>query len=277
MAVLLALLCATTYGVGDFFGGMATRRASAAAVVLWSHVVGLSLILAATVVVTGRVTARDLLIGALGGLAGAAGVGLLYKALAIGPMSAVAPVTALLAAAVPVATGFVQGERPDPLALVGMVGALVAIVLVSAEGGGSLRPSDPRAVVLALGAGAGFGLFFVALSYTDDAAGMWPIVGARLASVGLLGALALGGRIDAALPRDTTRWLTAGAGALDVLANVLFLLASRVGLLSIVSVLSALYPVSTVVLAHRVLKERYARLQQLGMAIALPATILMAI
>lgn len=277
MAVLLALLSATTFGVGDFFGGLAARRAAAAAVVLWSHVVGLLLIVASTAVVTGEATLGAVAVGALGGLAGAAGVGLLYGALSIGPMSAVAPVTALLAAAVPVATGFARGERPATLAVVGMVGALVAIVLVSAEGGGSLRPSDPRAVVLALGAGLGFGLFFVALSYTDDGAGMWPIVGARIASVTTLGLLAVGRRFDPAIPRDSTRRLTIAAGALDVLANVLFLLAARQGLLSIVSVLSSLYPVSTVVLAHLVLKERYARLQQVGMAIALPATVLMAI
>src|SRR5688572_30016874 len=142
MAVLLALCSAATYGVGDFFGGLAATRAPAAAILLWSHVVGVVLLLGTAVFVSGELTARDLAIGALGGVAGAAGVGLLYQALSIGPMSAVAPVTALLAATVPVATGFVQGERPELAAIVGMVAGVAAIVLVSAEGGGSLRPSD---------------------------------------------------------------------------------------------------------------------------------------
>lgn len=276
MAVLLALCSATTYGVGDFLGGMAAKRASAAAVLLWSHIAGLCLLLGATVVVAGHATTRDLVLGAVGGLGGAVGVGLLYQALSIGPMSAVAPVTALLAAAVPVVVGFAQGERPAATAIVGMVGALVAIVLVSAEGGGSMRPSDLRGVTLALGAGLGFGLFFVALSYTGDDSGLWPLVAARAASVGVVGSLALLGRIQPRIPHGHPRRLTAGAGALDVAANVLYLLAIRQGLLSVVSVLSSLYPASTVALAWIVLRERFAPMQRVGLILAVPAAVLMA-
>jgi drug/metabolite transporter (DMT)-like permease len=254
------------------------------------------LLLGSVLVVTGEAGAGDIALGALGGLAGAAGVGLLYQALAIGPMSAVAPVTALLAAAVPVVAGFAQGERPGALALVGMAAGVAAIVLVSAEGGGSLRPADLRAVTYALGAGLGFGLFFVALSYTDDGSGLWPLVGARAASVTVVGLAAMASAFDAHVPRrDPTRdaraarprsqavlgaspWLlTAGAGLLDVAANVLYLLAIREGLLTIVSVLVALYPASTVVLAWVVLRERFAPLQRVGLALAVPAAALMAV
>ena len=296
MAVLLALSSALTYGIGDFLGGLATRRAAAAAVLLWSHVVGVVLLLGSVLLVTGDASAGDIALGAVGGLAGAAGVGLLYQALSIGPMSAVAPVTALLAAAVPVAAGFLQGERPGALALVGMAAGVAAIVLVSAEGGGSLRPSDLRAVTYALGAGLGFGLFFVALSYTDDGSGLWPLVGARAASVTVVGIAAAAGALDPHIPRrDATReapagrprsqavlgaspWLlTAGAGLLDVAANVLYLLAIREGLLTIVSVLVALYPASTVVLAWLVLRERFEPLQRVGLALAIPAAALMAV
>ena len=277
MAVLLALCSATTYGVGDFFGGLAAKRAPAAAVLLWSHVTGLVLLLATTVVVAGEATAHDLSLGAAGGLGGAIGVGLLYRALSIGPMSAVAPVTALLAASVPVLVGLAQGERPAAAAIIGMVGALAAIVLVSAEGGGSLRPSDLQGVRLALGAGLGFGIFYVALSYTDDSAGMWPLVAARTASVGVVGALALGGRVRAHVPRGRARRLTGAAGALDAAANGLYLLAVREGLLSVVSVLSSLYPASTVVLAWIVLRERFAPMQRVGLLLAIPAAALMAI
>lgn len=277
MAVLLALCSATTYGVGDFFGGMAAKRASAAAVLLWSHLAGLCLVVGTTLFVAGEATAHDLVLGALGGLGGAVGVGLLYQALAIGPMSAVAPVTALLAATVPVMVGFGQGERPGITVMVGMVAALMAIVLVSAEGGGSLRPSDLRGVALALGAGLGFGLFFVALSYTHDGAGMWPLVAARTASVAVVGSLALAGRIRSHLPPGRPRVLTAGAGLCDVGANVLYLLAIRQGLLSVVSVLSSLYPASTVVLAWIVLRERFAPMQRVGLLLAVPAAVLMAL
>ena len=274
MAALLALCSAGVYGVGDFFGGLASRRASANAVVLWSHVVGLLLVLLSLPLVDGELRAGDLVIGAVAGLGGAAGVGLLYRGLSVGPMGLVAPVTALLAAAVPVAVGLVSGDDPSAPVLAGMALALVAIVLVSAEGGGSWRPSDPRPAVLALGAGLCFGLFFVVISHTGDDAGTWPLLGARGASVTLLGALALLGRMDHAVPA-AVRPHTAIAGALDVTANLLYLLAAREGLLSVVALLSALYPVSTVVLARIVLRERFIAIQRLGMAIALAATILM--
>ena len=277
MAVLLALCSAATYGIGDFCGGMAARRVPATTVLLWSHVLGLALLLGATPLVSGSADGRDLAFGALGGLAGAAGVGLLYKGLSVGPMSVVAPITALLSAAVPVLWGVVQGERPELNVAAGMVLALLAVVLVSAEGGGTFRPADARGLVFALGAGLGFGLFFVSLSYTDDASGVWPLVAARATSVTLVGGLALAGRIPRSAPRGDARSLTATAGALDAAANVLYLLAIREGLLSVVSVLAALYPTGTVLLARLVLKEQFASLQRLGLALAVPAAILMAL
>jgi drug/metabolite transporter (DMT)-like permease len=240
-------------------------------------VVGLSLMAVSTIFVSGEVTGGDLLIGALGGLCGAAGVGLLYQGLAVGQMSVIAPITALLTAAVPLAAGYVQGERPGAAAAVGMAMALGAIVLVSAEGERSLRPSDLRGVAYALGAGLGFGLFFVALSHTGEDAGLWPLVAARGASVTVVGLAALAGLVPGRLPIPGSRGLTATAGALDAQANVLYLLAVRGGLLSVVSVLAALYPVSTVVLAKVVLREQFHRVQLLGMVLAVPAIVLMTV
>ena len=277
MAVVFALCSAATYGIGDFCGGMASRRVPATTVLLWSHLLGLLLLLTAATFVAGTVDGGDLAIGAVGGLAGAAGVGLLYQGLSVGPMSVVAPITALLSASVPIVVGLGQGDRPSLAVIVGMVGALVAIVLVSAEGGGSLRPSDLRGVAFALGAGLGFGLFFVALSYTGEDSGIWPLVAARSASVAVVGSLARLGRVARAAPAPGARAFTAIAGTLDAVANVFYLLAVREGLLSVVSVLTALYPVGTVILARLVLKERFVALQRIGMAIALPAAILMAI
>ncbi len=276
MAVVLALFSAATYGIGDFCGGMAARRVPATTVLLWSHVVGLGLLTLSAAVVGGSATGGDLVIGALGGLGGAAGVGFLYKGLSVGPMSVVAPITALLSAAVPVLVGLLDGERPSTAAAVGMAGALLAIVLVSAEGRGSLRPADLRGVGFALAAGMGFGFFFVALAHVGHDSGLWPLVAARVASVAVVGALAVVGRIPRVFPRPDARALTAGAGALDAAANVLYLLAVRQGMLSVVAVLAALYPVSTILLAHVVLHERFATIQRVGIAIALPAAVLMA-
>jgi drug/metabolite transporter (DMT)-like permease len=277
VAALLALFSAATYGVGDFCGGLAARRIPATTVVLWSHLLGLSLLLASTVFVSGTVMSGDLVIGAVGGLCGAAGVGLLYQGLSVGQMSVIAPITALLTAAVPLVVGYAEGERPGGAAVAGMGLAFIAIVLVSAEGGGSLRPSDLRGVTYALGAGLGFGLFFVALSHTGDDAGLWPLVAARAASVAVVGSVALLGFIPRRPPIPGSRALTAAAGALDAQANVLYLLAVRQGLVSVVSVLTALYPVSTVILARIVLHERFHRVQITGMVLALPATVLMAV
>lgn len=277
MAILLALCSAATYGVGDFCGGMAARRIATTTVLLWSHLLGLGLLLVASAVVSADVVGVDLALGAVGGLAGAAGVGLLYKGLSVGPMSVVAPITALLSGLVPVVAGVVDGERPTGLAMVGMAGALVAIALVSAEGSGRLRPADLHGVTYALGAGLGFGLFFVALSYAGDGSGLWPLVAARGASVTVVGSLALAGSITRAAPAVGARALTAAAGALDAAANVFYLLAIREGLLSVVSVLAALYPVGTVVLARLVLRERFHPLQRGGLVLAIPAAVLMAV
>jgi drug/metabolite transporter (DMT)-like permease len=275
MAALLALFSAATYGIGDFCGGIAARRVAATTVLLWSHVVGLVLLSLAALLVAGDPEGGDLVIGAGGGLCGAAGVGLLYKGLSMAPMSAIAPITALLAAGVPVVAGYAEGERPGVAAVVGIALALVAIVLVSAEGGGSVRPADVRGLGYALGAGLGFGFFFVALSHTGDDAGLWPLVAARSASVTVVGSVALLGLVPRRPPTGSTAALTAAAGSLDAAANLLFLLAVRGGLVSVVSVLAALYPVSTVVLARVVLGERFHLLQRVGMAVAVPATILM--
>src|SRR5262245_36809918 len=134
MAALLALSAAVAYGAGDFLGGLASRREPASAVVLWSHIVGFFLLLAAAPLVGGSVTNRDLAIGAAAGLAGGLGVAGFYKALSLGRMGVVASITGLLSAAVPVVAGFGKGERPTSAALAGIALALVAITLVSREG-----------------------------------------------------------------------------------------------------------------------------------------------
>lgn len=275
MAALLALSSALAFGSGDFLGGLATRRVRATSVLLWSYLLSGTLLLVASLVTDGTLTVRDVALGSGAGLLGAAGIGLLYQALSVGQMSAIAPVTALLAAAIPVGAGLLQGEEPGLGAVAGMVLAVVAVVLVSAEGGGSLRPSDVRGVTLALAAGVCFGLFFVGLSMTDDDSGLWPLLGARVASIVVVGLLVLVGVISAPAPRGQPAWWTAGAGVLDGAGNVLYLLAIREGLLSVGTVLSSLYPVATVVLAWAVLRERFAPLQRVGMVVALPAIALL--
>jgi drug/metabolite transporter (DMT)-like permease len=269
MAALLALGAAAAYGAGDFLGGIASRRAPATAVVLWSHVVGLLLMLATAPLVGGEVTTQALMVGAAAGLVGVAGVTLFYRALAVGSMSVVAPVAGLLSAAVPVVAGVGGGERPSTAALVGIVLALVAVTLVSRESEpeATRKTNASRGLGLALAAGLGFGLFFVALDGAGSGTGIWPLVGARLASVTLFTALGAARVTQVSPPREAAL-AAAGAGVLDAGANVMYVLALSHGLLSIVAVLTALYPAGTVVLARYVLCERMNRAQQAGLAFA---------
>ncbi len=275
MAALLALSAAVAYGVGDFLGGLAARRVPPTAVVLWSHIVGLSMLVAAAPLVGGDVTREALAIGAAAGVLGGAGVTFFYRALAAGAMSVVAPIAALLSAAVPVVVGLGAGERPSGGALAGIALALGAVVLVSREPPSAAAPLRWQALALAVAAGVGFGLFFVTVDRAGGAAGLWPLVSARLASVSLFAGLGAARLTSAALPRGAAG-PAVGCGLLDAGANIFYLLALAHGLLSVVSVLTALYPATTVLLARYVLGERLSPVQRAGLATAAVAAVLIA-
>lgn len=282
MAAVLALLSAVAWGAADFVGGLTTRRLPAPAVVLWSHVIGLVGLAAVAVLLDDAdLVAEDAAWGAAGGIAGGIAVLLLYRGLATGTMSVVAPVTAVLSAVVPVGVGLAGGERPTFVALVGVPIALAAVLLLAREP----RDGDERthgmtraALATALGAGLGFGLFFVALDAASDDAGLWPLVSGRAASVLMFGVVA----VTTASARVPVRRLLAGSiplflltiGVVEVLANALFLLATQRGLLTLVSVLGALYPASTLLLARAILGERLARSQLTGVLLAGGAVVL---
>lgn len=281
MAAALALLSAVVYGAGDFAGGLAARRMSPAAVVLRTNAIGLAgLLLVAPLFAAGDVGAEDLAWGAGGGLVGGVGVLLLYRGLAEGTMSVVAPITAVLAAAVPVAVGLLDGERPSAVALIGIPFALVAITLLARDPAeaGPERGTPFPVIVMALGAGLAFGLFFVSLDRAGDDSGIWPLVAGRGASVAMFAAVALfvaSTRPPAgAARRGTTGRLLLTCGICDSGANALFLLATHEGLLTLVAVLGSLYPASTVVLATTFTHERLVRSQAVGVGLALAAVVL---
>ena len=278
MAVLLALGSAVVYGAADFCGGVASRRASSFAVVAVSQAAGLAVLLLLLPWLGGTSTAADLAWGGAAGLAGAAGLVLFYRALADGVMSVVAPVTAVMAAAVPVLVGVALGEQISPWAAAGIVLALVAVVLVAAEGGlSSLRTARPASLTPALAAGAGFGLFFVLLDRTHDNAGLTPLVAARLVSIAFVVALALGRGLSLRIP-GTALPIVVLTGVGDMAANALFLVATQVGgQLAIIGVLTALYPASTVLLAQVLLRERLAGTQVAGLGAAVAAVALIAL
>jgi drug/metabolite transporter (DMT)-like permease len=277
VAVLLALASALVYGAADFCGGLATRRATTVAVVVLSQAAGLVAVLALLPVLGGTLRGADLAWGAAGGLAGSGGLLLFYRALASGVMSMVAPVTAVSAAAVPVLVGLVRGESVTVPALVGIAVALVAVALISAEDGvPSLRAMHEANLAPAVVSGAAFGVFFVLLHQTSSGSGLWPLVGARGTSVVLVAGGALAARRSLALPRPTA-WLVVVAGVADMSANALFLAATQRGLLAITGVLASLYPVSTVLLAQVLLRERLAGTQLVGLGAAVGAVALIAL
>jgi drug/metabolite transporter (DMT)-like permease len=264
----LAVLCAFVYGCADFCGGKATRHVPTATVAFTSQMIGLAVVLVfAPIVPSDGLTWRAAIAGAAGGAAGVVGIMCLYHALAIGTMSVVSPVTAVVSALVPIGVGLAVGETLSPLAGLGVATGLAAIVLVSlATGSGG--PSNRSAVWFALAAGAGFGLFFVALARSGDNPGLWPLVFAR--AISLIIAAVVARQSGAALIAPRAHWpIVAGAGALDMAANVLFLYAKQYEKLAIVSVISAMYPGSTVALARIVDRERLTNWQRMGLGIAL--------
>jgi len=214
--------------------------------------------------------------GAFAGLAGGIGVALLYRALAVGVMSVVAPVTAVCAVAVPVIVAVAAlGERPTRQASVGIAIAIAAIVLVSQSSAPDAHQSrgSRRGLGLALAAGVAIGVFFLALAQASAEAGLWPLLFARLSSVTCFVIAVLGTRRTLQMPAGVLRIAAAG-GILDMLANLLYLLAARRGSLTLAVTLSSLYPASTVLLARLVLHERLSLPQWVGVALTLAAIVM---
>ena len=278
MAIMLALGAAAFYGSADFVGGLASRRHAVLLVALGTQVSGLLVLMVAIPLLgPATFTTSDLLLGSVAGLFGGFGLLSIYRALAMGPMSVVAPVSALSAAAVPVLAGLILGERPGISALLGILVSLGAVVLITRERTepGVERLSNPQGLLLALAGGAMFGLFFVFQHQTGDGAGLWPLLTARLTSVSVIALLFARRRTPLVLNRRLTSSLLVG-GSLDMLANIFFLVATRHGMLAVVAALTGLYPASTVLLAQTRLNERMQRTQVLGLGVAAFAAVLVA-
>ena len=276
MTIVLALASALVYGTADFLGGLASRRVAAVVVTFVSQSAGLVSLLVVLPLAHGDgPIGSDLAWGAAGGLSGAVALVSFYWALAAGTMSMVAPLTAVVSAVVPVVTGLALGERPSAWALVGVALALPAIALIARETAETPRRAGRRVLLAALAAGVGFGFFFVALARTTGDTGLWPLVSARAASISLLAVvLAVAGRRPQV--EGEVRVTVVAAGVLDTTANALYLAAASCGLLSLVAVIAALYPASTVVLARIVLGERVQRWQLGGFVLAAVAVGLVA-
>jgi len=278
LTILLSGATALFFGFSDFFGGVAARRDSEFTVTAVAHILGLTLLVIASLLFpAASVLPRDLWAGAAVGVSSAIGVTSLYGALARGRMSVVAPITAALSGCLPALYDFARGTALRPLPLAGLGVALVAIIIVSSVG----HPEDragmpPIALVLSLLAGVSFASGFILLSTTGDGAGVAPLVTARVVSVAILAGIVIWrarGKVSIARPALLP---SLGAGALDAMATTTMLLAIRIGPLAIAAVIGSLYPVATILLARFGLKERLHWIQRVGVVLALAAVLMAA-
>ena len=269
-----ALAASLSWGAGDFSGGVATRRAKVLSVVVAAHAIGLVLLIVLALSWSEALpTMLDVIWGSVAGLVGAVGLVSFYQALAVGRMGIVAPITAMLSAAVPVLFGAFFEGLPGPLQIIGFVLALIAVGLIS--GLGVVR-ERPKGLGLALLAGFGFGSFFIFISLVSHGAVFWPLAAARLSSFLFILVVTLTRRQEV-LPNKAVLPIVLLAGALDVAGNTFFVLAAHTGRLDVAAILSSLYPAVTVLLASIILKERVTRLQAVGILVALVAVPLISV
>jgi len=286
VVIAFALAAAALFGSADFLGGVASRRAKAASVLVISAPAGVLVIFGAAVLSGAPFQTAGLGWALAAGAAGGAGLIIFYGALAAGPMSVVAPVSALVSTVVPVGAALAMGERASAAVYAGAALCLVAIVLVSLEGmpggpggpGAPVRPAAtaPRHHVAARGLGYGaasglaFGIFFLFIRNAGTSGVLWPVCMARVAgSLIILGAAAWLGTRPAG--PGAGRWVlpaAVAAGVLDASANVCYVLAARAGLFGMAVVITSLYPGITVLLARVVLGERMRAVQRIGLALA---------
>ncbi|GAA2428504.1 DMT family transporter [Streptomyces macrosporus] len=276
IALLLALGSSLAYGCADFLGGLGARKAHVLRTVVIAAPASLAVELLLWPLLGASFSAATLGWGAASGIASAAAFALLYRTLAIGPMNVLSPVTALVSAALPVGVGLLRGEHLGTAGLVGLPLALVAVVLVSAgHGAGSARPSR-TALLSAFGAGAAIALQLVFLHQAPSDSGVAPLIIGRAVSSAVT--LTAAGLMHRRLgPERPAYGMSAAAGVLDSVANLLFLLAARSGDLAVVAVITALYPAGTVLLARCVLAERIHRGQFVGLGTAAVAVGLLAL
>jgi drug/metabolite transporter (DMT)-like permease len=286
LAVFIGVIAALIFGSADFAGGMAAKRISAVRVTAIGGLSGLAVLVVGLGIVPSVWSTEAVLIGGITGITGALAVVLLYACLAIGPMSILSPLTAVISAVVPVLAGVLRGERLNALGNIAIAVALVAVVLVGfVPGKGTVRPS-PKALAMAIAAGVLIGVFLILIDLTPHDSGLVPLVVSRAVNaVVMFGAIAVGAlwvRRRGAAPGDTGGWksgaaLAIVAGITDAIANALLLLGLRLGELTIQAVLTALYPAGTIILAAIVLRERIAPVQVVGLVLALAAAAMLAL
>lgn len=291
---LLAMIGAIVYGSADFLGGLASKRLRSIVVTSISASSGLAFAALASLFITGTWSIEDSLWGVATGFAGVLSLVLLYACLAIGPMSILSPLTAVVSAIAPIAWGLlVAGETLATIGYAGLAVALVAVVMVGFIPGEKVVRPTTQGLLMAVGAGVAIGAFLILMDQTSTASGLTPLLVNRATNIAvcvvviavLMIRAARSGRSTrsalevpgAGMPRARAVRLAIACGVADAAANTILLIALRLGDLAIVSALTALYPAGTILLAAVILRERIAAVQWLGLALALTAAGMLAV
>ena len=284
MTIIFGLLSAFSYGYADFVGALAAKRIRALAATTYSFSVGLAFAIIFSLFIGADYSAQTIQAGIYAGIAAAVALSCLYAGLAIGPISIVSPLTAVISAIIPVTVDVASGQELSNFVVIAVVLILIAVVLVGFVPGDNVKLPSPLALAYSVGSGLGFSGIFLFLDSAAADSGLAVLV--VMKAVGLV--LLIAGLFALWLKAPKSRYLEkitdyklAGllllAGFGDMLGNVTFLIATRSGALAIAAVLTALYPVGTILLARVFLKERIVRSQGAGIVLALGACALLAI
>jgi uncharacterized membrane protein len=294
LTIALGFATSLVYGFADFFGAIASRRIKPVTVTFVSGAIGLAFLLALSIFIGADFSPGALFWGTAAGITSAIAMSALYASLAIGPISIVSPLSAVISAIVPSAVGFAQGDRFSGLGFAALGAILVAVFLVGFVPGKDVRLPSIKGLVLAAVAGGGIGVVLICLDQAPSDSGLAPVILLRATAAAILGAVTLftfGAAIRKRLRTTQTEeipnasskvpakfwYAVAVTGLFDSSANVFFILASRIGSLTVVSVLTALYPLGTIILARIFLKEKLARTQSIGVLLALAGSALLAV
>ncbi|HSS60109.1 MAG TPA: DMT family transporter [Candidatus Limnocylindrales bacterium] len=268
-----ALGAAATLGVADFSGGVAGRRTPPASVAIGIEAVGLIALPLAILLLPARLYLAPALLAFAGGAVGGLGLIAFYRAMALNLIGVVAPIAAVVGAALPTAVGLLTGDRLHVGQFAGIALGLAAIALINGGGGGA-APGARRAIVLAILAGLGFGLFFI-LFHAASSTGVTAFVSGRLGSASAALVFAFLSRVSP-MPKRSAWRLIAFGGTVDGIGVVLYLYATFHGLLSLSALLTSFYPAFTVLCARVFLHERLSLVQAAGAGLALVAIALIA-
>jgi drug/metabolite transporter (DMT)-like permease len=277
MPLIWAGFAALFYGLADYSGSRASRFANSASITFFGQAmafmgIGVFLLFARTPVMP----LESWLWTTGGGFGGALALVAFYKAMSMGSMTVIAPITAVIGLSVPVIAGVLSGERPSGSAWIGILLATVAVALIADILDRHDLPTPPRVIWMAVAAGLGFGMIFVCMGNASHDHGVWPLFGQRLVSVPTVAAIALIQTRSISVPKRVIL-LSIAAGVLDTSANGLYLLATSTGLMSIVSVVVAMYPVATIFLAMKLDHERIQKSQGVGLLLAITSLVLISI